>query len=88
MKMKEVIPLNPRRRARHDPIYRLIGDRLIAYRKSNEYTQAQFADMIGMSQSAYSRLENGDSVIRVDQLLRIARACKTRVRTLIGNALD
>lgn len=69
-------------------IYRIIGDRIALYRKANEYSQADFARMLGISQSAYSRLELGHAMIRLDQLVKLAHGCKTRVRNFVGALLD
>ena len=49
----------------------LVGKILAQMREARAMKQGEMASALGMSQSAYSRLESGDSVINISQLRRI-----------------
>ncbi len=45
-------------------------------RKESGYSQEQMADLMGMSQSAYSHLEGGHRSVKFDEIPKIAKATK------------
>lgn len=47
------------------------GIKLKQYRQKNKLTQTETANLIGMTQSNYSRLEKGELDIKLSQLLNI-----------------
>jgi transcriptional regulator with XRE-family HTH domain len=50
-----------------------MGNRMKDRRKSLKYTQEQFAEVIGISASSYTRIENAFQKPSLDTLIRIAR---------------
>jgi len=55
-----------------------MGDRIKARRKALRFTQEQFAELIGISSSSYTRIENAfqkpslDTLIKISQFLKIS----------------
>lgn len=54
----------------------LLGLRLAEYRKACALDQLAVAERLGLSQSAYSRLETGDSRLTAWQLVQLAQLYK------------
>lgn len=53
--------------------YKALGDRLVAKRKAAGYDNAEyFAHECGVSRSQYGKYENGESDMRLSNLLKIA----------------
>lgn len=50
----------------------IICQRIRKLRKSKAYSQQEAADLLNMSQSAYSDLETGKTAIDIEKLSRIA----------------
>ena len=48
------------------------GAKLSKLRRENNYTQEQFADMLGVSRQAVSKWENGTAYPETDKLLKIS----------------
>lgn len=71
-----------------DPIYSAIGARLSAFRKTNSQTQEEASRALGLTQSAYARLESGETAIRIDQLLILASFWGVSARKILGTLLD
>lgn len=57
---------------RHNFIKMNLGLKIKKLRELRNYTQEYVADRIGLDQSAYSRLEKGDTKITFDRLTKIA----------------
>ena len=53
---------------------RQIGNKLLAFRKKAGMTQAQVAEVAGMSDRAYADIERGSANMRTETLLRICQA--------------
>jgi transcriptional regulator with XRE-family HTH domain len=64
----------------------LIGKVILQRRELCGTTQAAVAEALGLSQSAYSRLESGDSVINVSQLRSIAQVIGEQPSDLLKRA--
>ena len=47
---------------------RILGERIKSLRVSNNYTQEQVAEELGMSRQKYARIENGQNNINLDVL--------------------
>lgn len=60
-----------------------VGFRLLEARKRRKLEQKEIAELLGISQSAYSRLENGHSIATLYQLARIAKKLEIKVFNLI-----
>ena len=52
----------------------LLGKRLAAFRIRNNWTQAQLAELSGVSKGTVERIERGDSV-QVVNFIKVLRAC-------------
>lgn len=62
----------------------IICQRLRKLRKSKGYSQQEVADLLNMSQSAYSDLETGKTAIEVEKLSRIAELFQYPLTQLIA----
>ena len=62
-----------------------IGERIADLRTDNDMQQGELADILGIHQSALSRIEKGQRAIREDELLRIARHFRVTTDYLLGN---
>ena len=61
-------------------IYRRIRD----LREDQDLSQKQVAQMLGMSQTGYSKYETGENDIPTEVLIRLARFYKTSTDYLLG----
>lgn len=61
-------------------MYRRIRD----LREDNDLTQRQVAQMLGMSQTGYSKYETGENDIPTAILIKLANYYKTSVDYLLG----
>lgn len=52
-------------------------------RKEKRVTEAVMATALGMSHSNYCRIENGDTIITVEQLFKVARVLGCKVDDLL-----
>lgn len=64
----------------------LVGKAVLAHREGRGLKQSDFAAQVGLSQSALSRVESGESVINVAQLHRFAQALHVSPAELIQEA--
>jgi transcriptional regulator with XRE-family HTH domain len=69
--------------------YRALVGRLLAIqREALGLDQGELAQKLNMSQSAWSRIETGQSNLSVDQLSLVAQALKTRPEVILKQAED
>ena len=61
-------------------MYRRIRD----LREDNDLNQTQVAQMLGMSQTGYSKYETGENDIPTEILIKLARFYNTSVDYLLG----
>ena len=61
-------------------MYRRIRD----LREDKDMTQTQIAQMLGMSQTGYSKYETGENDIPTQVLIKLARFYKTSIDYLLG----
>lgn len=54
------------------------------FRESRSFTQEYMSEVLGLSQRAYSSIENGQTQLTVDKLLDIADTLKVSVSDIIG----
>ena len=64
----------------------LVGKIILGRRKSLAMDQTQLATALGLSQSAYSRLESGDSIFSVSQLRTAAQVLQCSPNQILGEA--
>ena len=62
-----------------------IGERIADLRTDHDMQQSELANIIGIDQSALSRIEKGHRSIREDEILRIARHFRVTTDYLLGN---
>lgn len=60
-----------------------IGKRVRRFRQANSYTQEKLAEMVEVSTTTISRLENGDQMVGVLKLMQIAEALGVTADTLL-----
>ena len=58
--------------------------RIRSLREDRDYTQKQIAQMLGMSQTGYSKYETGENDIPTAVLIRLADFYNTSVDYLLG----
>lgn len=58
--------------------------RLKDLREDNDYTQAELASMLGISQRGYSHYEKGDNDIPTEILIRLSQIYKTSTDYILG----
>lgn len=56
-----------------------IGERIRILRQAKQFTQENLADELGMSKSAYSKIERGDTDANISRLLRIAEILEVNI---------
>jgi transcriptional regulator with XRE-family HTH domain len=58
--------------------------RIKAFRETKNYTQEHMAEVLHLSQRAYSSIENGQTQLTVERLYEIAEALKVSIGEIIG----
>lgn len=58
----------------HQEEYRKLGLNIAYYRKERKLSQMQLADMIDISRTHMSRIENNDCAVSLDVIFSIAKA--------------
>jgi len=53
-------------------------------REDSDMNQTEFAKLLGMSQTGYSKYERGENDIPTDVLIRLAKIHKTSIDYLLG----
>jgi transcriptional regulator with XRE-family HTH domain len=61
-----------------------IAERIKKIREKRNFSQTFLAQELGISQKAYSKLENGDTKITIDYLFKIANALDVTVNELLN----
>lgn len=67
-----------------------LGARIKRLREEKNYSQMYLAGKLGVTQKAYSKIENNQTKLSVDNLLRIAEVLETSVNKILetdGNAV-
>lgn len=62
---------------------RLIGARIVYFRKLKGYNQQEFAAVIGLTRQFLSKVENGESACSLNTLYRIAEMLEVDVAELL-----
>jgi transcriptional regulator with XRE-family HTH domain len=58
----------------NDVTFKLKTDEIRQIRRVKDLSQDYMADVLGLSQSQYSRIENGESAVSFDKVMEIAKA--------------
>lgn len=64
----------------------IIGRILEHQRKEAGYDQAAFAEQMGLTQSAWSRIERGQSGLSIEHLLKISKILNTQPHKIVADA--
>lgn len=64
------------------------GQKLKNVRKSQGYTQASFAEKVGLSTNYYSAIENGLKIPQLDTLVEICNALKISLDDILIDQLE
>lgn len=64
-----------------------VGDRLNSIRTKQGKTQEQMGEILSLSQSAYSRLENNETLASLEDLMRYAKLLKVPAQDLLPEIL-
>jgi len=67
-----------------------VGERVKHLREEKNYSQQYFADKLGITQKAYSKIESGETRFSVDHLLKVAEILETPIEDILpaeGNAV-
>lgn len=64
----------------------IVGAILLAKRKELSLSQAEMASAVGVNVSTWSRVENGDSALTIEQLASAAEALKVRPSSILEAA--
>lgn len=64
----------------------VVGAVLLATRKERSLSQAQLAEAVGLNVSTWSRVENGESALTIEQLAAAAAALETSPSAILGKA--
>jgi len=62
-----------------------VAERIKSFREKKNYTQTYLAEQLGMSQKAYSKIENGDTKLTVDHLLKISEVLEVNLNELLNS---
>lgn len=65
-----------------------VGNRLLEARERNQKSQAEFAEVLGMSTAAYARLERGETYVDLSQLARIADTLAIPIQEFLPDTLS
>lgn len=60
-----------------------VGNKLIAEREDRKLTQTEMANLLGLSQSAYSRLERNETSLEIEQIVNIAKILQVPVQDFL-----
>ena len=69
---------------RHFNEYKKLGLNIFYYRKEKGLSQSQLAEIIEISRTHMSRIENNDSAVSLDVIFSIAKALQIPVCKLFG----
>lgn len=61
-----------------------IGERIKKAREERNYSQQYLAQQLGISQKAYSKIENSQTNVTLNHLDRIAQVLETSINQLLG----
>ncbi|MBC1459320.1 helix-turn-helix domain-containing protein [Listeria newyorkensis] len=63
-----------------------IHERIVLFRKRQEISQKELADMVGVDDSTMSKIENGTRALRHFEIEKIADALNVSIEELFGRA--
>ena len=66
----------------------LLGERIKEVRKTNGITQEKLAELIGVSRTAITRWESGETNPTVDHLIAVCRVLQINEGALLGHDID
>lgn len=66
---------------------RVTAERIRKLRRTKDYSQQFMADMLGISQNAYSKLESGKTPINLDRLCEVSQLLQIDAGDLLQDAI-
>jgi len=64
----------------------IVGEVIVQHRKTKKLNQDDLAQKAGMSQSAWSRVEKGETSLSLEQLAKVSHALNLKPHELIAEA--
>ena len=64
-----------------------VGEKLLKIRVEKKLSQNEFAELIGMSQSAYGRLEKGETMATLEQLTNFSKQLDVPLQEFLPETL-
>jgi transcriptional regulator with XRE-family HTH domain len=64
-----------------------INQKLHSLREERRLTQAEFAELLGLSQGAYGRLERGETLVDFEQLMRFSETLNVPITDFLPETL-
>jgi transcriptional regulator with XRE-family HTH domain len=65
-----------------------IGHKIKKIRDERNFSQAEMADFLGMSQSAYSRMERDETPVVMDELVRYAKTLNVPIQDFLPDFIN
>lgn len=65
-----------------------LGQRLLAIRNDRQMTQAEMSDLIGVSQSVYSRIERNESSVDIEDIMRFSKILEVPVQEFLPETMS
>jgi transcriptional regulator with XRE-family HTH domain len=65
-----------------------LGQRLLTIRNDRQLTQAEMSDLIGVSQSAYSRIERNESSVDIEDVMRFSKILQVPVQEFLPETMS
>lgn len=65
-----------------------IGHRLLQVREERKLSQTEMADLLGLSQSSYSRLERNEATVELEDMVRYAKTLGVPVQDFLPETLN
>lgn len=65
-----------------------LGQRLLAIRNDRQLTQAEMSELLGVSQSAYSRIERNESSVDIEDVMRFSKILQVPVQEFLPETMS
>ncbi len=65
-----------------------LGQRLAYIRNDRQLTQSEMSDLLGVSQSAYSRIERNEVSVDIEDLMRFSRILQVPVQDFLPETMS
>lgn len=65
-----------------------VGQKIRKFRDERNYSQSEMAERMGISQSAYSRIERNETPITVDELIRVSKTLNVPLQEFLPDSIS